>query len=82
LWEFKSEQVRWIILSLFCSAARAAVLSPIATRRYDKKRSAFGIYTISIVFGALPILLRLVGWFPPTIRRGCSRSCWSIRSSR
>ena len=63
-WEFKPEQVRWIILSLFCSAALAAVLSPIATRRYDKKRSALGIYAISIVFGALPIMLRLVGWFP------------------
>jgi glycoside/pentoside/hexuronide:cation symporter, GPH family len=63
-WEFKPEQVRWIILSLFCSAALAAVLSPIATRRYDKKKSALGIYAISIVFGALPIMLRLVGWFP------------------
>jgi GPH family glycoside/pentoside/hexuronide:cation symporter len=63
-WEFKPEQVRWIILSLFCSAALAAVLSPIATRRYDKKKSALGIYAISIVFGALPVLLRLVGWFP------------------
>jgi GPH family glycoside/pentoside/hexuronide:cation symporter len=63
-WEFKPEQVRWIILSLFCSAALAAMLSPIATRRYDKKKSALGIYAISIVFGALPVLLRLVGWFP------------------
>ncbi len=63
-WEFKPEQVRWIVLSLFASAALAANLAPRATRLFDKKASALGIYAISIVFGALPVLLRLAGWFP------------------
>jgi GPH family glycoside/pentoside/hexuronide:cation symporter len=63
-WEFRPEQVRWIILSLFCSAALAATLAPIVTRRFDKKATAIGIYAISIVFGAAPVLLRLAGWFP------------------
>ena len=63
-WEFRPEQVRWIILTLFFSAAFAAILSPLATRRFDKKKSALGIYAISIVFGALPVLLRLAHWFP------------------
>src|SRR5262249_28554583 len=63
-WEFKPEQVRWIVLSLFLSAALAANLAPRVTRRFDKKASALGIYAISIVFGPLPIMLRLAGWFP------------------
>jgi len=63
-WEFKPEQVRWIVMSLFVSAALAANLSPRVTRRFDKKASALGIYAVSIVFGAAPVVLRLVGWFP------------------
>jgi Na+/melibiose symporter-like transporter len=63
-WEFKPEQVRWIVLSLFFSAALAANLAPRVTRRFDKKASALGIYAISIVFGAAPVMLRLAGWFP------------------
>jgi len=63
-WEFTPEQVRWIIVALFGSAALAAVLAPKITARFDKKQSAIGIYATGIVFGAAPVLLRLVGWFP------------------
>lgn len=63
-WEFRPAEVQWIVMSLFLSASLAAVLAPIVTRRYDKKASAMGIYAISIVYGSLPIILRLLGWFP------------------
>ncbi len=63
-WEFTPEQMRWIILVLFCSAGLAAILAPIVTHRFDKKRSAMGIYAVAIVFGAMPVLLRLAGFFP------------------
>jgi len=63
-WEFTPEQVSWIVLSLFVSAVLAANLAPRITARFDKKASAIGIYGISIVYGALPVLLRLAGWFP------------------
>jgi len=63
-WEFTPEQVRWIILGLFASAALAAYLAPRITQRFDKKRSAMGIYAVGIVFGAAPVLLRLAGFFP------------------
>ncbi len=63
-WEFTPEQVRWIIVGLFASAALAAVLTPIITQRFDKKRSAMGIYGFGIIFGAMPVLLRLAGFFP------------------
>ncbi len=63
-WEFAPSQVRWIILLLFGSAAFAAIFAPIITRRFDKKRSAMGIYLTAIIFGAMPVILRLLGWFP------------------
>jgi Na+/melibiose symporter-like transporter len=63
-WEFTAAQVSWIVLSLFASAALAATLAPRITARFDKKASAIGIYAISIVYGAAPVLLRLMGWFP------------------
>jgi Na+/melibiose symporter-like transporter len=63
-WEFTPEQVRWIILGLFISAALAAYLAPRITQRFDKKRSAMAIYAVGIVFGAAPVLLRLAGFFP------------------
>ena len=63
-WEFTPKQVSWIVLSLALSAGLAALLSPIVTRRFDKKATALAIYAISIVYGAAPVLLRLAGWFP------------------
>ena len=63
-WEFSPDQVGNIVLALFLSAFMAAVLSPRLTARFDKKASAMGIYAVSIVYGPLPIILRLLGWFP------------------
>ena len=63
-WQFDPMQWRWVIASLFVSAALPLYFAPRITRRWDKKRSAMGIYGFQIVFGALPVLLRLAGWFP------------------
>ncbi len=63
-WEFAAEQWRWVICSLFASALLPLYLAPLVTRRWDKKKSAMGIYAFQIVFSALPIMLRLAGWFP------------------
>ncbi len=63
-WQFDPMQWRWVIMSLFISAVLPLYFAPRITRRWDKKRSAMGIYGFQIVFGALPVLLRLAGWFP------------------
>jgi len=63
-WEFTSSDIRWLNVSLFASASLAAILSPIVTRRFDKKASAMGVYGIAIFYGAAPVMLRLIGWFP------------------
>ncbi len=63
-WEFSPSQWRWVIMSLFVSALLPLFIAPRITGRWDKKRSAMGIYAFQIVFAALPFLLRLAGWFP------------------
>jgi Na+/melibiose symporter-like transporter len=63
-WEFSPEQWRWVIISLFVSALLPLFIAPRITGRWDKKRSAMGIYLFQIIFAALPFLLRLAGWFP------------------
>jgi Na+/melibiose symporter-like transporter len=63
-WEFSPEQWRWVIISLFVSAGIPVFLTPLLTRRFDKKKSAMGIYAFQIVFAGLPFILRLAGWFP------------------
>ncbi|HUL81300.1 MAG TPA: MFS transporter, partial [Gammaproteobacteria bacterium] len=42
----------------------AARVSTGITRRFDKKATALGLYAVSIVWGAAPVVLRLLGWFP------------------
>jgi Na+/melibiose symporter-like transporter len=63
-WEFTPSQWRWVIMSLFVSALLPLFIAPMLTGRWDKKRSAMGIYAFQIVFAALPFFLRLLGWFP------------------
>jgi Na+/melibiose symporter-like transporter len=63
-WGFNSADIRWINVALFLAASMAAILTPIVTRKFDKKASCIGIYGISIFFGSAPIILRLLGWFP------------------
>ena len=63
-WEFAPEQWRWVIGSLFISALLPLYVAPRITARWDKKRSAMGIYAFQIVFSAMPVLLRLADLFP------------------
>ena len=63
-WEIPPDKWRWVICSLFLSALIPVVLAPYLTGRMDKKHAAMGIYGFQICFGALPFILRLLGWFP------------------
>jgi len=63
-WEFAPDQWRWVIGSLFIAAVLPLYIAPRITARWDKKRSAMGIYAFQIVFSAAPVLLRLAGLFP------------------
>jgi Na+/melibiose symporter-like transporter len=63
-WEFAPEQWRWVIGSLFIAALLPLYVAPRLTARWDKKRTAMGIYAFQIAFSALPVLLRLAGILP------------------
>jgi Na+/melibiose symporter-like transporter len=63
-WGLTSSDIRWITLLMFVSASMGPILTPIITRRYDKKASALGIYAVSIIYSPMLVLLRLFGWFP------------------
>jgi GPH family glycoside/pentoside/hexuronide:cation symporter len=63
-WEFSPELWRWVICSLFIAAVLPLWFTPRLTARWDKKRTAMGVYAFQIVFAALPVFLRLAGWFP------------------
>ena len=76
-WEFAAEDWRWVIGSLFISALLPMYLAPLVTRRWDKKRSAMIIYAFQIVFSALPVLLRLAGWFPDNDNPWTFRLIWA-----
>ena len=63
-WEFSPEQVQWIFAGLIISSILAAYLAPKVTRRFDKRGGAIRVYALSIIFAALPYILRLTGYFP------------------
>ena len=63
-WQLEPQQVQWIVLSYVGSAIAGTVLTPFVTVRLDKKRAALTVYGVSIFWGTMPIVLRLLGWFP------------------
>ncbi|MHC4708901.1 MAG: MFS transporter [Planctomycetota bacterium] len=63
-WELIPGEIFLIVMLQFVSALIALVVTPRVSRRWDKKRSALGLMLVGIVFGALPIGLRLLELFP------------------
>ncbi len=64
-WELSAPQIASIVYFQFASALIAALLTPWVARRFDKKRTALWLALFAVVFGAAPVVLRLIGWFPP-----------------
>jgi Na+/melibiose symporter-like transporter len=63
-WELIPGEIFLIVMLQFGSALIALVAAPRVSRRYDKKRAALGLMLVGIVFGALPVGLRLLELFP------------------
>jgi Na+/melibiose symporter-like transporter len=63
-WELRPEEIFLIVMLQFGSALIALVTAPKVSRRLGKKRAALGLMLIGIVFGSLPIALRLIELFP------------------
>lgn len=63
-WEFRSADIQWITASLFVSAVVAMFLAPVMTARWDKKKSAMIVYAVAMVWFAMPVTMRLLGFWP------------------
>ena len=63
-WEFTQEQILVMLLSNVISAVLALPGATILSRRLGKKRAALTLWSIALPLLPLPLLLRLVGWFP------------------
>ncbi len=63
-WELEPREIFFIVMLQFGSALIALVVAPGASKRYDKKRAALGLILVGIVFGSLPVALRLLEIFP------------------
>jgi len=64
-WEFTTDDIAVLVWGLVVSLVLAFTLTSPVTARFDKKRSALGLAAFAILWGPLPVILRLLGWMPP-----------------
>jgi Na+/melibiose symporter-like transporter len=64
-WELKSSQTGFIVLGGVVSGVVSVILAPLVSRRYGKKWSMIGLFSVSVLTNAAPIWLRLIGLMPP-----------------
>jgi Na+/melibiose symporter-like transporter len=63
-WGFSADQITILLLPLAVATLVAITLVRPITERYDKKSAALALATFAVLFGPLPVFLRLVGWMP------------------
>ncbi len=63
-WGLSSEQIGGLTLGMFVSVLVAAGVAPGLAAMSDKKTVAVRLSLFGLVFGPLPLVLRLLGWFP------------------
>ena len=63
-WEFTTQQISLLTVSLLVSALVSIALSPMLSIRFGKKRGAFIVGLSALVLGPAPVLLRLLGLMP------------------
>ena len=64
-WGFSAQEIAFLGLAAIPGVLVAVSLARPISERFDKKRAALGLATFAILFGALPVLLRLVELMPP-----------------
>lgn len=63
-WGLGGDELGILTLGMMISVVIAASISPWLGRMWDKKHAAMGLALFALVIGPLPIVLRLLGWFP------------------
>lgn len=63
-WRLTEAQISLLPMSNFVSAILALILTPILAAGRDKKKVLMITFLFSVVFGQMPVILRLIGFFP------------------
>lgn len=63
-WGLSSKELGTLTLGMMLSVMMGAGLAPALSRAWDKRRAAIYTAIFAVVFGPLPIAMRLLGWFP------------------
>jgi Na+/melibiose symporter-like transporter len=63
-WELTSSEIGIVVLPAYVAALLAGVVAAASSRRLGKKWASIGVSTAAIIIVPLPVVLRLVGWFP------------------
>jgi len=64
-WELSARQISIFTLGVFLSAILALIAAPVLSRRFGKRPSAMVVIVLAVCIGTTPIILRLMGLFPP-----------------
>jgi len=64
-WSFSTQEIAFLGLAAIPALLLAVGLARPISERFDKKRAALGLASFAILFGPLPVLLRLVELMPP-----------------
>ncbi|MFT4585737.1 MAG: GPH family glycoside/pentoside/hexuronide:cation symporter [Gammaproteobacteria bacterium] len=63
-WGLTTQQIGVLQLPYFLSALAALAITPMVSRRFGKKRAAIATSTLTCILTPLPVILRLIDWFP------------------
>lgn len=63
-WGLSTNDLGILTIGMIISVIAAVSLTPVLGRHWDKKRAALRLAGFALLFGPLPIVLRLLGWFP------------------
>lgn len=63
-WELNSFWTGVLVLDSYISSAIALVAAPMLSKRSGKKKAGTILLAASVLTGFLPLMLRLLGWFP------------------
>lgn len=64
-WALSHTQIFVLTLSTFLAVALAITIALPLSRRYGKKKAAILLFAIGLTVASAPLVLRLIGWFPP-----------------
>jgi Na+/melibiose symporter-like transporter len=63
-WELNSFWTGVLVLDSYISSAIALVAAPMLSKRSGKKKAGAILLALAVLTGFVPLLLRLLGWFP------------------